>query len=104
MTSRFLPEANSEFEAAADEYEVQSPGTGWRFIRSVRDVVGRLTGQPRLYAAVDSPVRGREVREAPVAPFDNRLVYEVRANEILILAVAHNRRLPNYWRGRLRGT
>jgi plasmid stabilization system protein ParE len=104
MTSRFLPEADVEFEAAADEYEVQSPGTGRRFVRTVRDLVARLVEQPRLYGVVDPPVRGRDVREAPVNPFDYRLVYEVRANEILVLAVAHNRRLPNYWRGRLRAT
>ena len=103
MTARFLPEADAEFEAAADEYDAQSPGTGRRFVRAVRELVARLVGQPRLYGAVDPPVRGRDIREAPVNPFDYRLVYELRPNEILILAVAHNRRLPNYWRGRLRG-
>jgi toxin ParE1/3/4 len=104
MTARFLPEADAEFEAAAEEYETQSPGTGRRFVLAVRDLLGRLAGQPRLFGSVGPPVRGRDVREAPVNPFDYRLVYEVRAGEILILAVAHNRRLPNYWRGRLRGT
>lgn len=104
MSVRFLPEADIEFEAAAEEYDAQSPGTGRRFVRAVRELAARLTGQPRLYGAVDPPVRGRDVREAPVNPFDYRIVYEVRANEILILAVAHSRRLPSYWRGRLRGS
>ena len=104
MTAPFLPEPDAEFEAAADEYDTQSPGTGRRFVRTVRELVARLVEQPRLYGKVNPPVRGRDVREAPVNPFDYRLVYEVRADEILILAVAHNRRLPNYWRGRLRGT
>jgi hypothetical protein len=64
----------------------------------------RLVEQPRLYGYVDPPVRGREVREASPRPFDFRLVYEVRPVEILVIALAHNRRMPNYWRGRLRGT
>jgi plasmid stabilization system protein ParE len=104
MIARFLPEADAEFEAAADEYDAQSPGTGRRFVRAVREMTARLVAQPRLYGAVDPPVRGRDVREVPVNPFDYRLVYEVRADENLILAVAHNRRLPTYWRGRLRGS
>jgi toxin ParE1/3/4 len=104
MTARFLPEADAEFEAAADEYDAQSAGTGRRFVQATRELTARLIGQPRLYGAVDPPVRGRDVREAPVNPFDYRLVNEVRTGEILILAVAHNRRLPNYWRGRLRGS
>jgi plasmid stabilization system protein ParE len=104
MTARFLAEAEEEFEAAAEEYDAQSPGVGRRFVRAVRELKDRLIEQPRLYGAVDPPVRGRDVREALVDPFDYRLVYEVRTDEILILAVAHNRRLTNYWRGRRRGS
>jgi hypothetical protein len=104
MTPRFLPEADEELEVETERYEGASPGTGRRFFRHVRDMLDRLVQQPRLYGYVDPPVRGREVREAPLKPFDFRLVYEVRPDEILVIAIAHNRRMPNYWRGRLRGT
>lgn len=104
MTSRMLPEADEELEVETERYERASLGTGRRFFRHVRDVLDRLVGQPRLYGYVDPPVRGREVRAAPLRPFDFHLVYEVRPDEILVIAVAHNRRMPNYWRGRLRGT
>jgi hypothetical protein len=60
MNARFLPEADNEFEAAADEYEAQSVGTGRRFVYAVRDMLTRLIGQPRLYGAVTPPVRGRD--------------------------------------------
>jgi plasmid stabilization system protein ParE len=104
MNSRMLPEADEELEVETERYERASPGTGRRFFRHVRDILDRLTDQPRLYGYVDPPVHGREIREAWLRPFDFRLVYEVRADAILVIAVAHNRRLPNYWRGRLRGT
>jgi plasmid stabilization system protein ParE len=104
MTPRFLPEADDELEAETERYERASPGTGRRFFRHVRDVLDRLIQQPRLYGYVHPPAGEREVREAPLKPFDFRLVYEVRSDEILVIAVAHNRRMPNYWRGRLRGT
>jgi toxin ParE1/3/4 len=99
-----LPEADEELEADVEWYERASAGTGRRFFRHVRDMLDRLADQPRLYGRVDPPIHEREVREAPLTPFDYRLVYEVRPDEILVIAVAHNRRLPNYWRGQLRGT
>ncbi len=104
MTPRFLREANEELEAEVEVYERASEGTGRRFFRHVRDMLNRLSSQPRLYGMVDPPIRGRDVREVALDPFDYRLIYEVRPDEILVTAVAHNRRLPNYWRGRLRGT
>src|SRR3954471_23396176 len=104
MNSRFLPEADADLEAAAEYYDAQTPGTGRRFIRTVSDVLARLVDQPSVYGTVEPPVRGREVREVPLNPFDYRLVYEVRHDELLVLEVAHNRRRPGFWRGRLRGT
>ncbi|MBI3461482.1 MAG: type II toxin-antitoxin system RelE/ParE family toxin [Planctomycetes bacterium] len=29
--------------------------------------------------------------------FPYRIIYEVRSDEIVILAIAHNRRRPGYW-------
>ena len=41
------------------------------------------------------PVRRRLLKAFPYA-----MIYEVRDTEILVVAVAHNRRKPGYWRKR----
>ena len=102
MKARYLPEADEELHAEADYLEDESPGTGMDFVRCVREKLRRIRSQPSLYSPVEPPVRGREVREAILNPFNLRVVYEVRAAEILVVAIAHNRRRPRYWRSRLR--
>jgi hypothetical protein len=43
----------------------------------------------------------REVRRAPFQHFPYSVIYEVRADALVILAVSHGKRRPGYWRDRL---
>lgn len=46
-----------------------------------------------------TPWRGR-IRRLPLRRFPYSIVYYLRELEVRILAVAHQRRRPGYWRGR----
>ena len=87
--------AAGEINEAADFYDIENPGLGSVFIDGVQRAIGRISEFPEAAPLV----RGR-VRKRPIAKFPYSLVYSVRTDEIRILAVAHQRRRPFYWRGR----
>ena len=87
--------AEIEIDEAADFYDIRSPGLGSVFIDEIERAVRSIAEFPEAAPLV----RGR-VRKRPIAKFPYSLVYSVRPDEIRILAVAHQKRRPFYWRGR----
>jgi toxin ParE1/3/4 len=92
---RLLPEAKAEFDAAADWYEQQRPGLGVDFIARVRDVLNRISANPRLHATVYG-----DVRKAVVARFPYVVIYREDAAEVVVIAVFHTARDPSIWQSR----
>ena len=87
--------AETEINEAADFYDLESPGLGNVFI----DEIQRATLSIVEFPAAAPLVRGR-VRKRIVTKFPYSLVYAAREDEVRILAVAHHKRRPFYWRGR----
>ena len=96
MNSVFLPEAEEEFREAARYYEKEAPGLGLGFVTEVRKGVLFITENP--YASADV---GKGVRRKILKHFPYSLMYAVEPDLIVIVAVAHHKRRPRYWRGRL---
>jgi len=97
MKAEFLPEAEEEFREAVWYYEIEAPGVGLRFIAEVRKGVTFITENP--YAAGDI---GSGIRRKVLNHFPYSLLYAVEAELIVIVAVAHQKRRPTYWRGRVK--
>jgi plasmid stabilization system protein ParE len=93
--ARFHPEAAREFEEAASFYESRVAGLGESFHREVRRTVSLIQEYPSAGASVRPGIRRVIVDRFPFS-----IVYQVRAARIEIIAVAHHRRRPGYWRGR----
>jgi plasmid stabilization system protein ParE len=87
--------AEAEINEAADFYDIESPGLGSVFIDEIQRAIGSISEFPDAAPLV----RGR-VRKRPIPKFPYSMVYSVRPDEIRILAVAHQKRRPFYWRGR----
>ncbi len=87
--------ADAEINEAADFYNLESPGLGSVFIDEIHRAIESISQFPEAAPLV----RGR-VRKRPLIKFPYSLVYSVRPDEIRILAVAHQKRRPFYWRGR----
>ena len=76
-------------------YEGESSELGLEFLDDVQRVIDSLREHPKLGQAV-----GRNLRRALLRRFPFSLIYSDAADEILVVAVAHQRRRPDYWRGR----
>jgi plasmid stabilization system protein ParE len=91
----FHPEAEAEFTAAAIFYETRIAGLGARFVDAVEAAVAYICEYPDVGTPVDRSGRRVRVRGFPYA-----VVYERQQDGISILAVAHLRQRPGYWRDR----
>lgn len=87
--------ADTEINEAADFYDLESPKLGGMFIDEIQRALQSIVEFPDAAPLI----RGR-IRKRIVARFPYSLVYSARENEIRILAVAHHKRRPFYWRGR----
>lgn len=97
MKVRVLREAEAEISEAAAHYGREAPTVVARFFAEVDQALARIAARPRAYAPIDRRYRG-----CIVGRFPYTIVYEVGAAEIEVLAFAHQRRRPGYWRERLK--
>ena len=91
----FHPEAEAEFVDAALFYESRVAGLGRQFSAEVQRIISLIREYPEAGAPVRLPVRRSLVDRFPYA-----IVYRHDRESVLILAVAHLRQRPGYWRRR----
>lgn len=92
---KFHPDAESEMLAAAAYYEEQQPDLGRRFLASIQDSVNRIVLNPHLYPTVDLDVRLCLTKTFPFG-----VLFRDQSRHIVIMAVMHQRRDPEYWKSR----
>ncbi len=93
---RFLPPAEEEMTEASIFYEAASAGLGSDFLDDLQRVVNGLREHPESGLVV-----GQGLRRALLHRFPFSLIYSLETDSILIVAVAHQRRRPNYWKDRI---
>ena len=97
MEVRYLTPAREEFLAALDFYEREAPGLGAEFDAELVEL------EQRIQALPSSGVPYRHgTRRALLQSFPFSVIYQVGRNEIVIVALAHQKRRPDYWVDRLR--
>ncbi len=98
MNNEFLPEAEVEFREADRYYESEAPGVGLAFIAEVHRTISLIVAHPRSAKRVRGSIRKKVLFHFPYS-----LLYSIESDLILIVAVAHHKRRPTYWRSRLKG-
>jgi toxin ParE1/3/4 len=93
---RFRRAAARELAADFRYYEKDYPGRGRRFVDAVDAALARIAEAPAQFAILFEP----DIRSAKVLRFPYRVVYLVLNSDIEVLAVAHAKRRPGYWRRR----
>ena len=86
---------------AARWYETHRVGLGTEFLGAVDTAVARIAETPQVGSLVPG-VSDEAIRRRPVRRFPYHVVYMELPDRLQVLAIAHDRRRPRYWEGRLR--
>lgn len=97
MTLEFLAEASEELLEAVMYYEEKEAELGLRLLDEVDDVCDSILANPLLWREREG---GYRRVNCPIFPY--YVAYFIRGERIIIAAVAHAHRKPEYWKNRLR--
>jgi plasmid stabilization system protein ParE len=92
MTIEFDPLALLELNDAIDYYNFKLEGLGDRFRDDIRTGINRITEYPDAWQH-QTPRTRRFVLNS----FPYKIIYALQTNKIVILAIVHSHRKPDYW-------
>lgn len=93
---RFHPEARIEFRESAYLYRERNPQIAVTFRVSVSDGVRRILQSP-----LQCPQYLFGTRRCVLHTFPFSIVYLEQPETVIVIAVAHHKRRPGYWKSRL---
>lgn len=98
MGFRIVAGARRDFRNGIAWYEREA-GLGAKFIAAVESEFRRIANEPGTLPSAENPwpSRGRDIRRCPVDGFPYHVFFEIRPDELVVLAVAHGSRRPGYW-------
>jgi toxin ParE1/3/4 len=94
--ARFVSAANEEIVAAFEFYEKESEEAAYRFLTEVEMGVELLNEFPRIGGP---HIHGS--RKFTLDRFSYAVIYLDNPDGVVIIAVAHQSRQPDYWQDRL---
>ena len=92
----YLPAARCDFDASFDWYAERRAQAAVRFADAVDEALARVCASPTRFPSNDGMHR-----ESPFKKFPFRFVYRVIEDRVLVVAIAHAKRRPGYWRDRV---
>lgn len=97
LPSRISQPASAEFSEAVRWYETRRSGLGGEFFDAVVATVALIEANPEIGTILS---RDGQTRRLLVARFPYQVVYRFRRTEIVVVAIAHLKRRPGYWKNR----
>ena len=90
------PGAELDVAESVAFYAEEQPGVELRFTSELRRTYDRIVRGPDLF-----PIEFGKVRRCRMGRFPFRIFYVNRGEIVFVLAVAHAKRQPNYWKSRM---
>ena len=90
--------ASAELTEAVRWYESKHRGLGGELLDEVTKPIDRLSSNPETGRPMSAD---QNTRRLLVSRFPYHLVYHIRPAEIVLVAVAHLKRRPGYWKNRM---
>ena len=97
MIYRFHPAAAGEHLDNVAFYESRQAGLGGDYLAEFEAVLNHICTEPNFYPLDSEP----DIHRAGMRRFPFHILYRITQRDILVLAVAHHRRRPAYWMGRI---
>lgn len=96
MTFTFHPDAEAELDQAVAYYEAKQIGLGLTLADEVYVTIARICDYPNSGAPFS-----KNTRRCLTKRFPYRIIYQIQADTVRIIAVAHLSRRPGYWESRI---
>ena len=101
MNIRLLPEAVDEAKEAALWYDHRQLGLGDEFLAELQSALAAIEEHSHGMPVLECYAGARDIRRHILRRFPYMVIFAYDAEECLVVAVAHTRRRPLYWRNRL---
>lgn len=96
MKIKYLKLAKLEFHDAISHYESEQIGLGRKFELEIKSSINRIKRFPTAYVKIQD-----EVRKCVLHKFPFNILYSIEEDYIVIIAISHHHRKPDYWVNRL---
>ena len=96
MKIEFLPIAETELDKAYHWYESQQPNLGVQFLNEINQSLKRITAYPEALVKITPDIRRCLVKRFPYG-----VLYGIDSDKIIVVAVMHLHRKPDYWLSRI---
>lgn len=101
MSLRVSAVAREAADRTAAYYDTRPGRYGTAFLDEFAAAVAAVAASPRLYPPCEDARDGYEDREFFIARFQQRMIYTVTADEVVILTVIHASARPAGWHRRI---
>ena len=100
MKVRYVSGACRDYEEALMWHQRQATGRGADLVEEIDAAIDRIRSDPASWELIEL-----NCRRVPVRRFPYSIIFQVRPaiTEILIVAVMHASRDPDYWKSRVSG-
>ena len=95
MQVLFSELAKQEPDDASQYYEIEFQGLGKQFREEIKLAAKRISEYPEAWS-----VERGDIRKCLLHKFPYKLLYSIEKDHIIIIAVAHQHRKPEYWVGK----
>jgi plasmid stabilization system protein ParE len=95
VTYSFHPAAVNELINSVRYYEEQQSKLGLKFFEEIYSSILRIIEFPTSY-----PVYSKNTRKCLTSKFPFAVIYQIRKEEIFIVAITHLASRPGYWKDR----
>jgi plasmid stabilization system protein ParE len=92
----YLEDARVDFDESFDWYRTHSAGAAIGFAAAVDETIDEILANPDRFPSTHGGCCYRALHRYPF-----RIVFRNESNRVVIVAIAHAKRRPDYWRDRI---